>query len=88
MNTLRLEIREWLKKYCKLHSFRISGEDIPMEYETKDGRIVDNRHFVYTTQSYRFNSKNHCYFDKVTIAFNYIYRISHWDDCRPLWPRH
>ena len=80
MNKLRPEICAWIKKYCKLHNFRISGVDEPLEYKTKDGRIVDNIKFIYISQSYRFHSKNYIYWDKVTKAFRYIERISHFKD--------
>lgn len=81
MNTLHPEIREWIKKYCKLHNFRINGVDIPMEYITKDGYVIPNRLFVYTPKSVQFNSKNYIYWDKVTKAFRYLERISHAEDC-------
>ncbi len=81
MNTLRPEIQEWIKKYCKIHNFRINGEDVPMEYTTRSGRIVDNNKFIYVTMSYKFHSKNYIYWDRVTKAFNYIYKISHFKDC-------
>ena len=81
MNKLRPEILEWIKKYCKLHNFRICGIDIPLEYKTKDGRTVDNNKFMYITCSSQFHSKNYIYWDKITKAFNYIERISHFKDC-------
>ncbi len=77
---LRPEIKIWIEKYCKLHNFRIDGIDVPMEYKTKDGRIVDNSLFEYTNQSHRFNSKGYIYHDKVTRAFNYINEITRHDE--------
>lgn len=80
MNTLNPEIREWIRKYCHRRNFRIYGVDVSIEYKTKDGRIVDNRKFVYNNQSHRFNAINYTYYDDVTVAFNYIERVSHWKD--------
>ena len=80
MNTLRPETREWIKKYCHRHNFRINGVDVPMKYKTKDGRIIDNDKFKYNNQSHRFNARNYTYFDEITIAFNYINRVAHRKD--------
>lgn len=70
------EIKEWLKKYCKLHSFCINKNDVPMKYKTRDGRIVDNKNFIHTTQSYRNRHDRYGYWDKITKAFNFINECS------------
>ena len=77
---LRPEIKEWIKKYCKLHSFRIKGVDVPLEYTTKDGRVVPNRNFKYIPKSLWFDSKYFFYWDKVTKAFKYIKDRSNGQD--------
>ncbi len=70
----------WILKYCKLHNFRIRGTDVPMEYTTKDGRVVDNYFFKYTNQSHRVNAVHYRYWDEITRAFNYTKRRSHGQD--------
>ena len=76
---MRAEIKIYLKKYCKIHKFKIDGVDIPMEYKTKDGRIVDNNKFIYVTQTWRNNHRPFSFSDKITKAYNYI--IEHVCDC-------
>lgn len=65
---LRPEIKEWLKKYCKLHSFRIAKPPIWDEKKKRWGLPP------YVTQSWRNNNKpfSHALNDKVTRAFVWI----------------
>ena len=58
----------------------IGAVDVPLEYETNDGRVVDNRYFVYISQSNRNRNNPYGYWDKVTVAFNYIAEVSLFEE--------